>query len=311
MSTRAIDGDRRRLLTGLVAAPAALYAAPLGASVRPYPPQPAAGPGITRAYVNGRFGQIHIHRMEAVRTSKTPLMCFHPTAVSGDFFRDFMLEIGKDRLALAMDTPGYGNSDRPPSPQPMHELAGAAADALDALGFGKNGRGAVDMIGYHTGVYIATELAILRPDLVRRLVLPGISYYVGEERTFEYAKNAKPKEAKEDGSHVLDLWKFWVADRNPGVTLARGAEHFADALQAGPEAWWAYHGVFTYEAETRLPQVRQPVLVPIAHGNLLHNSRAAAKLFPNVQIVDMPELHHGIFDLNVDRMAAVTRPFLA
>ena len=58
----------------------------------------------------------------------------------------------------------------------MSGLAGAAADTLEALGYGADGEGAVDVIGYHTGTFIAAELAIVRPDLVRRLVLPGIPF---------------------------------------------------------------------------------------------------------------------------------------
>ena len=188
--------DRRRLLQGLLAAPVAVaWAGPAVLRARADSATATVRhPSIRRRYVDGRFGQIHLYIAEAVDGSaaNTPLMCFHPTAVSGDFYRDFMLEMSKDRRVMAMDTPGYGRSDPPPEPQPMIELAGTAADALDALGYGANGQGAVDVIGYHTGTFIAAELAVIRPDLVRRLVLPGIPYNVGEKRKEMYEQYASP-----------------------------------------------------------------------------------------------------------------------
>ena len=101
--------------------------------------------------------------------------------------------------------------------------AGPAADALDALGYGANGQGAVDVIGYHTGTFIAAELAVIRPDLVRRLVLPGIPYNAGEKRKEMYEQYARRKELTEDGSNAMEVWRFWVNGRHPGVSLQRGA----------------------------------------------------------------------------------------
>ncbi len=299
--------DRRTLLQGLISAPVAL--AWTGARTETTGRERGR---IRRRYVDGRFGQMHLRIAEALDESagNTPLMCFHPTAVSGDFFHDFMLEMSRDRRVMAMDTPGYGRSDPPPEPQPMSELAGAAADALEALGYGADSQGAVDVIGYHTGTFIAIELAVARPDLVRRLVLPGIPYNVGEKRREMYQRYARRKELAEDGSSVMEIWRFWVTNRHPDVSLQRGASHFADHLQSGPHSWWAYHSVFSYPAEERLPRVQQPVLVPNTHGNLRENSREAARLLPDVRVVEMPGLTHGVFDVGAEQLAGVAREFL-
>ncbi len=301
--------DRRKLVQGLLSAP--LLLSWTQAPAETVKPAPERG-RIRRRYVDYRFGQAHVYLAEALDASagNTPLMCFHPTAVSGDFYRDFMLDMSADRRVMAMDTPGYGRSDPPPEPQPMSELAGAAADVLDALGYGANGQGAVDVIGYHTGCFIGSELAIIRPDLVRRLVLPGIPYNVGEKRKEMYDQYARRKELAEDGSNAMEIWRFWVTNRHPDVSLQRGASHFVDHLQSGPYSWWAYHSVFSYPAEERLPLVRQPVLVPNTHGNLQENSREAAKLLSDVRVVEMPDLTHGVFDVGAGRLADVSREFL-
>ena len=43
-----------------------------------------------------------------------------------------------------------------------------------------------DVMGYHTGVFIAVELAIENPNLIRKLVLPGIPFYIEPERSEKY-----------------------------------------------------------------------------------------------------------------------------
>ncbi len=267
-----------------------------------------------RHYVDGRFGQIHVHIArpldQGTESLKTPLMCFHPTHFSGDYYRDFIAEMGRDRIAMAMDTPGYGKSDRPPEPQLMDQLAGAAADALDALGYGANGAGPVDVLGYHTGDFIATELAILRPDLVRRLVLVGIPFDEGEERQKSYEENFKPMVIQEDGSHLNEEWAFAVTNRQPGVTLERAAEHYADGLLSLPYSSWAYHAVFLYDVEAQFPKVMQPSVILNTHGGLKENSRAVMPYLKDVRIVEIPELHHGVFDLGVEKLARESRAFL-
>lgn len=265
---------------------------------------------IRRQYVDGPFGQVHVYSVIPKKIRQTPLMCFHPSPTSGGYFRAYMKAMGVDRMVFAMDTPGYGNSDAPPEPPTIQELAEVAAATLEELGFGERGGGPVDAIGYHTGCFIAAELAVIRPDLIRRLVLPGIPFHVGEDRQAQYEKYAKPKPFDEDGSHVDDAWKFWVTHRTEGVSLKRAHEHFSDQMRAEPNAWWAYHGVFSYEADKRFPLVQQPVLIPNNHGGLMEESRAAAEYLKDAKIIEMPELVHGIFDVGVEPLVQVSREFL-
>ncbi len=267
-----------------------------------------------RRYVEGRFGQIHVYIARPWSPTdtvlKTPLMCFHPTPYSGDYYKDFIAELGRDRIAMAMDTPGYGKSDRPPEPQFMDQLAGAAGDALDVLGYGAAGAGPVDVLGYHTGCFIAAELAIIRPDLVRRLVQIGIPFNQEEERRAAYEENFQPTVILEDGSHLDSKWEFSVRKRQPGVTLERASEHYADSLLSAPYSSWAYHAVFSYNVEAQYPKITQPVVVLNTHGGLKENSRAAMDYFKDARIVEIPELHHGVFDIGVVRLARECRAFL-
>jgi hypothetical protein len=68
-------------------------------------------------------------------------------------------------------------------------------------------------------------------------------------------------------------------------------------LRAGDHSWWAYQGVFSYPSEVQLPKVKQRVLLMAVNDSLLLNTRAAAPLFPNAQLLEMPDVQ-GIYMLD-------------
>jgi len=192
----------------------------------------------------------------------------------------------------------------------MTALAGSMARVLEELGYGDDGFGKVDVCGYHTGAMVALELAVSRRDLVRKVVLLGIPYYDEQGRAIEYAENVVDKPVKEDLYHLQESWEFAVTNRNEKVTLDRAYDNFVDVIQAKQYRTWAYHAVFTYPAENRAPLVTQPVLILNTHGSLENETREIGPLFPNARLVEIPELHHGIFDAGPELLAGHARPFL-
>ena len=79
---------------------------------------------VDRMYVDGRFGQLHVyHAGSAQERDRLPLMCFHMSPFAAVIYEAFLSEMGKDRLAIAVDTPGFGNSDATPTPPPGAPLA--------------------------------------------------------------------------------------------------------------------------------------------------------------------------------------------
>ena len=264
-----------------------------------------------RSFVDGPFGQIHIRTAKPAKLGKhPPLILFHPTPYSGDYFSVFMKEMARDRVIIAIDTPGYGDSERAGSLLTIRDYAASAAAALHQLGYGGDGGIPVDMLGYHTGGLIAVELAVIRPDLVRRIALPGLPFYVGEERKEAYDRNAKPDVITKDGSHLISKWKFSTGATDVGLSSERGQEHFNDAMQCYQHCWEAYHAVFTYETEKRLAQVTQPVLLITNAGSLKAETEAAQKYISNSKLVHMPQVTLGGFDLHTKDIAKIVRKFL-
>ncbi|MDH3620720.1 MAG: alpha/beta hydrolase [Gammaproteobacteria bacterium] len=260
-----------------------------------------------RDYVDGNHGQIHVLTASPAEgaATQTPMICLSPNPMAGRYYRLFMNELGKDRVVIAPDYPGLGQSD---APSRMMDLAGYAdsmAEVLDALGYGDADK--VDVCGYHTGAMVAVELAVRRPDLVRKLVIAGIPYYEADERKQMYEENVVAKELKDDFDSLRGSWEFTVTTRQEGVSIERGYDNFVDILLQRYITHWPYHAVFTYPAEEQAPKVTQPVLILNTHGSLEKETRAMAPLFPDATLIEIPELHHGVFDVGAERLAVLVR----
>lgn len=267
---------------------------------------------LRRQYVDGRYGQVHVLMSEPIglRGLATPLTCFAPNPSTGRYFLEFMKVLGTDRVMIAPDYPGVGDSDPPPAPPNMAGYAASMAETLEALGYGVDGRGAVDVCGYHTGTFVALELAVSRPDLVRRIVLMGVPFYLGEERAQQYQRTVVDEPLAEDFESLRKWWDFRVTNRPEGVTLERAYDMFVDTLKPKHRHAWPYRAVFTYPAEERAPLVKQPVLILNTHGGLKEQTRAIAPYLPTAKLIEIPELHHGIFDVGPEILAHHARPFL-
>jgi len=285
---------------------------PLAACVSSFATIAFADVEFRRQFLDSRYGQVHMlmSRPAGEDASRTPMVCLAPNPMAGRYFRLFMAELGRDRVMIAPDYPGVGDSDPPSAPPDLAGYAGAMADVLDALGFGGDDRRKVDVCGYHTGAMVAIELAIARPDLINKLVLAGVPFYTGADRQREYDTTVVAEPLTEDFDGLRKWWEFTVTDRQPGVTLERGYDNFVDVLKPKYRHHWPYHAVFSYPAERRAPLVEQPVLILNTHGGLEEQTRDFAVLLPDATLLEIPELHHGVFDVGAALLAGHARPFL-
>jgi len=76
--------------------------------------------------------------------------------------------LAKDRRVVVIDYPGLGLSSPAPGRITFSAMADWTADLITVLGLG-----APDVLGWSMGGFIAQQLAIRHPELVRRLVLAG------------------------------------------------------------------------------------------------------------------------------------------
>jgi pimeloyl-ACP methyl ester carboxylesterase len=138
---------------------------------------------LRKMYVDCRFGQLHIHTAfpsSGGFDELTPLLCVAPPALTGRVFRPVLRDLGRDRSVYAPDLPGTGESDGPDHVATTSDHTAAFVDLIDSLRLKQ-----VDVVGYQAGSLTAIELALARPQQVRRVALIGVptsdaGFQVGE-----------------------------------------------------------------------------------------------------------------------------------
>jgi pimeloyl-ACP methyl ester carboxylesterase len=260
---------------------------------------------VRRAYLDGPFGQTHI-RIAGAPSKRPPLFCFHMSPMSGRIYARFIAAMGEDRQAVAIDTPGFGMSDTPEQLPEIADYAHAMAAMIDALGID----GPVDLMGYHTGSLIACDLARLRPEQVRRLVLVSAPLLTDQERETMRTLYA-PTQPSLDGGHLMKRWRGYVHHNlGRGLDLEAVADMFPDGLLGRNRAWYGHRAAFNHQPDMGLPDIRQPIMIINPGDDLAAFTPRAAALLVNGHIVDKPEWGHGFLDASTEEAAALVRGFL-
>jgi len=262
---------------------------------------------IKRSFVDGVYGQVHVRvaTPPSGNSAKRPLLLLHPTPYSSQFFLPFMKEMQTDRLVVAMDTPGYGDSARPAAAPTMQDYAANALKVLDALGISEP----VDAVGYHTGTLIAVEMSLAAPERINKMILPGIPVYPSERLPGLFKKYAKPEVLDKDGSHLMTKWSFATQTMDVGLPLEGVQSHFGDYMQSMPYSTQAYTGVFSYPGYDRLPEISTPSLYVAINGSLKQETVDAQKITPGSSLKYLDHITTGLFDIASDQMADISREY--
>ena len=230
-------------------------------------------PSIRRAFVDVSVGQLHY--AECGDAAAPAILLLHQTPRSWREYRAVLPLLGEQYRAIAIDTPGFGDSA--PLVSADGALAGieawarAAVELLDALAIER-----AHVVGHHTGGVIAVELAAAQPARVRSLVLSSTPYIDAKARE---ARRGRPVvdavEPQADGSHLTALWQgrrsFYPPER-PDLLEA----FVADALRVSGDVAAGHHAVAAYRMEDRIGRVAQPTLLicadadPFASPHLAH-----------------------------------------
>lgn len=268
-------------------------------------PQPAVI-HVRRSYAESRFGQLHLwtaYPSGGGFDERTTMICLHHSGGSGRFFLSLLKELGNDRSVYAPDLPGHGSSDAPNGTMSAADIAGAIADFLDSFRLRQ-----VDVLGYQLGAAVAAELAIARPQLVRRLMLWGVPSYSAQDRV-TLLQNSAPLGAREDGSDVIEEWQRVLESRGPGVPTTALAEDFGDRLRAGINGVKALAAALDFSPSERLPLVRQPTLVLRPKDEFWEQAPRMRAALSNGSLLEVSDYGQGFLAAAPNRFAAIVREF--
>ncbi len=213
-----------------------------------------------RGFADTVHGQIHY----LTAGQGDPVVLLHITPISSDEFAHALPILGEKYRAVAMDTLGYGDSDKPTRQYTLREYAGSVVDLLDALDVGRTA-----LVGTHTGAGIAAEVAAAFPDRVSRLIVDGYPLFTEEELAVrrrgvpEKLRRTEPLDLMADGSHLMDTWNQVV--EGLGMDPENDTEDVhritTAILKSGPRNLEAHIALWDYDPAVRLPLIKCPTLI--------------------------------------------------
>jgi pimeloyl-ACP methyl ester carboxylesterase len=259
---------------------------------------------ITRAYARSRYGQLH-YRIAGAHGSRGPLLLLHPSPLSGYVYENLMADMGRDRLVVAPDTPGFGMSDPPPHPPEIADYAAVMLDFIAELGLG-----VVDVMGYHTGSLTAVEMSRQRPEVVRRIVMISATFFTPEE-TEAFRRQYAPKPVDERPAAMAQRWpwfknEFWRMEKSEH----RQFNIFLEGQRNPDWSAWGHRAAFNYNIAAALQESAHPILILNPEDDLWTYTPRAAPILKNGRVQDLPGWTHGFLDAETTRVSELLRDFL-
>ena len=226
-------------------------------------------------------------------------------------------DLAAARRVVAFDNAGVGGSTGI-TPPAIEQMAHDAIAFLTALQFS-----AVDLLGFSIGSFVAQEIALIRPDLVRRVVLAS-SAPSGADGIHGWAADVigavgKPETSAEEylgvfftsspasrkaGQEALGRMYARTEDRDAVVSWAvREAQY--DAVCA-----W---GIPDHAKLQRLAAIEQPAFVANGDGDPMippRYSHLIAGLLPHATVKIYPDAAHGFLFQHHAEFAADVTEFL-
>ncbi len=255
-------------------------------------------PKVRRTFVDGRYGQIHCRIAAPAAPTRLPLVCLHMSPKSGRSYADIIPLLARDRVVIAPDYPGHGESDKPPA-EPhvtVADFAKSAWKCVDALCPGR-----VHMLGYHTGAMVAVEAVVQRPEDVASVVSLSAPLFSDAELE-TLSSYFEPIPIDEAGNRFRIMWERVLEHRGPGMSLEMAAESFAENLRGGDDYEWGHRAAFAYAPEyrERLAEIAQPVLVMNPRDDCYEVSKRADTIIRNGIRKDYDDWGHGFLTVHAE-----------
>jgi pimeloyl-ACP methyl ester carboxylesterase len=225
--------------------------------------------------------------------------------------------LAAEREVILVNYPGAGSSSGKFGPT-IGDAARRMIAFVEALGLSE-----IDLLGFSIGGFIAQEITLIRPALVRRLILaatgpkgaPGMHGWREDIATAARAESkpenllyvmfAHTETSQAKGMEFLGRFMARTENRDaPTDDALRDAEY--DAIVE-----W---GIPDHSALQRLTGINRPTLVIQGDGDLMIPTKLShlmAGLIPDAQIRIYPDSAHGFLFQHPAQVAADVNAFLA
>ena len=186
------------------------------------------------------------------------VVALHQTPLSSWTYRPFLERSRHPGTIIALDSPGYGDSDplttdanrsKPPA---LEDFATRVHSAIEAL----VPSGDLVLIGQHTGAHLAMMIAPALGGRVQGCIFQGLTLYTEEERADRAANYAPWITPSADGSHLSAIWER-IGRLYPSADLRLRDRMVRDYLAADPGYPYAYLGVFAFDVAPAVARFKE------------------------------------------------------
>jgi len=266
---------------------------------------------VKRQFIDGSYGQIHLRIAQPEYSSQRPLVCLHMFPGSGRSFANFLQQASKDRIVVAPDFPGYGESDPPPTSKTVPDYAHSVWEVIDALSLDQKD-GQVDIFGIHAGAKLAVEVVNQRPNKVNKIILSSAAVFYPEELE-KMKQSFSPIPLDNNGTRFEQLWKLVVGYYSAYMPLETMAECFAELLRGGEGYEWGHSAVFEYNKmfSDGLRSLTQTVLLLNPKDDLYEITPRAAEFIQNVELLNCPQWGPGFLEVHPVEVAKTVLQWLS
>jgi poly(3-hydroxyalkanoate) depolymerase len=238
-----------------------------------------------------------------------PLLLCNGIGASLELLQPFVDALDPRREVIRFDMPGIGGSPAPVVPYHLYTLAPLLAGLLDELGHDQ-----ADVLGISWGGGLGQQLALSRPDRVRRLVLvatgTGALMVPGHPRVL--LKMLTPRRHRDPGYAARIAGELYGGSARQDAAVARDLLHATSRL--GPARGYYYQLLsgLGWTSLPRLPRLQPPTLIlagnddpiiPLVNGRIMH------RLIPRSQL-HVYSGGHLELATDAERIAPVVEAFL-
>ena len=259
-----------------------------------------------RGYADGPYGQVHYRDT----LQGQPLVLCHQAPMTSKQFNNVLEPLQRRGIrAIAIDAPGFGESDPAPFVPTVQDWAAVVPPVLDKLGIKR-----ADVLGHHTGGMVATEVALLYPDRVRKLIINGPLPMTMEERD-GFLEGLGKREIEfvyeADGSHLQDAF----ANRNrlfgEGADPRLITRYTLERFQGYAPFWTGHHAAFIYDHNSSIPRIKHPTLILTNTGDVIYeNAKLTHQMRPDFSYAELQGGGIDVIDQLPEQWADAVAGFL-
>lgn len=223
---------------------------------------------IRKGFVDLPHGQVHFR----YAGNGPPLLLLHDSPRSSVMHEALIETLSDEFTAIAIDTPGYGQSaPLPAEPRPeIPDYARALAATQAALGIER-----CAIYGFHTSSKILLQFALDHTQRVGLAIIDGLNLPPGGPGEEFISRYMKPLPIEADGSHLAAGWSrarefmrffpwFDTAPRSRQIKDFPSDEYLhdyaLDLLSAGPNYSQAYSAAMRYLATPLVAKLQAPTI---------------------------------------------------